>query len=69
MELDINTDWVDFATYQPHSGSGLADSANGTNLLPGMYGGPNRYFAAWWPRDFITMSARTLAQTPAKPGR
>jgi len=69
MELDINTDWVDFATYHPHSPSGMADPANGTNLLPGMYGGPNRYFAAWWPRDFITMSARTPAQAPAKPGR
>jgi hypothetical protein len=34
-----------------------------------MYGGPNRYFAAWWPRDFITMSARTPAQAAAKPGR
>jgi hypothetical protein len=69
MELDINTDWVDFATYHPHSPSGLADPANGTNLLPGMYGGPNRYFAAWWPRDFITMSARTTAQAAATPGR
>ena len=69
MELDINTDWVDFATYHPHSPSGVADAANGTNLLPDMYGGPNRYFAAWWPRDFITMSARTPAQAAAKPGR
>ena len=61
MELDINTDWVDFATYHPHSASGLAAPANGTNLLPDMYGGPNRYFAGWWPCDFITMSARTPA--------
>ena len=59
---------------QPRNGpgqgfaSGLADSANGTNLLPGMYGGPNRYFAAWWPRDFITMSAKTPARAAAKPG-
>ena len=69
MELDINTDWVDFATYYPHSPSGVADAANGTNLLPGMYGGPNRHFAAWWPRDFITMSARPPAQAAAKAGR
>ncbi len=69
MELDINTDWVDFATYDPHGGSGLAAPANGTNLLPGMYGGPDWYFAAWWSRDFITMSARTPAQAAAKPGR
>jgi len=43
--------------------------ANGTNPLPGMYGGPDRYFATWWSRDFITMSARTTAQATAKPGR
>ena len=61
MELDINTDWVDFATYQPHGGSGLAAPGNGTNLLPGMYGGADRYFAAWWSRDFITMAARPPA--------
>jgi len=69
MELDINTDWVDFATYQPHGASGLAAPSNGTNLLPGMYGGPDRYFAAWWPRDFITMSARPAAQAAAGPHR
>ena len=69
MELDINTDWVDFATYRPYGGSGLAGPANGTNLLPDMYGGPNRYFAAWWSRDFIIVSARTPAQAAAKPGR
>jgi len=27
-----------------------------------MYGAPDRYFQAWWPRDFFTMSARA---TPA----
>ena len=47
---DINTNRVDFAAYHPHSASGLADSANGTKLLPDMYGGPNRYFAAWRAR-------------------
>ena len=69
MELDINTDWVDFATYHPHGASGLAAPGSGTNLLPDMYGGPNRYFAAWWSRDFITMSARPTAPAAAKPGR
>ncbi len=69
MELDINTDWVDFATYRPHGASGLAAPGNGTNLLPDMYGGPNRYFAAWWSRDFITMSVRPTAPAAAKPGR
>jgi Phosphodiester glycosidase len=59
MELDINTDWVSFATYDPHGAAAPAAPANGTDLLPGMYGQPNRYFESWWSRDFFTMSART----------
>jgi len=59
MELDINTDWVDYATYDPHSTTGAATAANGKALLPGMVGGVNRYFASWWSRDFFTMSARS----------
>ncbi|MBO0715087.1 MAG: phosphodiester glycosidase family protein [Acidimicrobiales bacterium] len=58
MELDINTDWVDFATYSPTPVTGAAAAANGTNLLPQMVGTPGRYFAPWWSRDFFTMSAR-----------
>ncbi|MGH9303747.1 MAG: phosphodiester glycosidase family protein, partial [Acidimicrobiales bacterium] len=58
MELDINTDWVDFATFRPASPGGLAGPANGRDLLPDMAGAPARYFATWWSRDFITMSAR-----------
>jgi hypothetical protein len=58
MELDINTDWVDLATFAPSSPHGLASAANGKNLLSDMAGGPNRYFASWWARDFFTMSAR-----------
>jgi uncharacterized protein YigE (DUF2233 family) len=56
MELDINTDWVNFASYAPGV-SGLASPANGTDLLPNMVGAPNRYFESWWARDFITMSS------------
>lgn len=52
-----------------HSASGLADSANGTKLLPDMYGGPNGYFAAWRGPRSITMSAKTPIQAAAKPGR
>jgi Phosphodiester glycosidase len=63
MELDINTDWVNLATYDPRGPTGLATPANGTDLLPGMFGQPDRYFQSWWARDFFTMSARTL--TPA----
>jgi hypothetical protein len=57
MELDINTDWVNLATFAPTSGT-TAAAANGTDLLQNMAGSPSRYFATWWTRDFITMSAR-----------
>jgi hypothetical protein len=58
MELDINTDWVNLATYAPATPKGAATPANGTDLLPNMAGGPTRYFESWWARDFITMSVR-----------
>lgn len=58
MELDINTDWPTFATFNPVPANGLATASNGTEILPGMVGQPYRFFAAWWNRDFITMSAR-----------
>jgi hypothetical protein len=57
MELDINTDWVNFSSYQPSTPGGPATPAAGTELLPGMTGTPGRYFEPWWARDFITMSA------------
>ena len=57
MELDINTDWVDYASYAPSTAGGVAAPANGTDLLPNMEGTPARYFETWWARDFITMSA------------
>jgi len=59
MELDINTDWVNFSTYAPASPTGVASSIDGTELLSAMSGGAGRYFEPWWSRDFITMSART----------
>ena len=59
MELDINTDWVNYSTYQPSTAGGAATPANGTELLAGMTGTPGRYFQSWWARDFITMSAAT----------
>ncbi|MGD0985689.1 MAG: phosphodiester glycosidase family protein [Acidimicrobiales bacterium] len=60
MELDINTDWVNYATFAPPTPTGLASPTNGTDLLPlaDMAGPPTRYFDTWWARDFITMSAR-----------
>jgi len=57
MELDINTDWVNYSAYQPATPNGQASPANGTELLAGMTGTPGRYFEPWWARDFITMSA------------
>jgi hypothetical protein len=61
MELDINTDWVDFATYSPSVTTGAASPSNGTDLLANMTGTPQRYFESWWSRDFFTMSARTAS--------
>jgi hypothetical protein len=58
MELDINTDWVSFASYAPGSPAAPAAPGNGTDLLATMVGTPRRYFEPWWSRDFITMSAR-----------
>jgi hypothetical protein len=57
MELDINTDWVNYSTYNPATPGGPASGANGSELLPGMTGTPGRYFEPWWARDFFTMSA------------
>ena len=58
MELDINTDWVNFSTWYPTSVSGLADPTNGVDLLSDMQNTPGRYFYPKWERDFITMSVR-----------
>ena len=58
MELDINTDWVNYATFAPKAPNGPASPANGKDLLSYMSGDPSRYFASWWARDFFTMSAR-----------
>jgi hypothetical protein len=57
MELDINTDWVNYSYYTPATPYGPATPANGTLLLPQMTGGPGRYFESYWARDFFTMSS------------
>ncbi len=64
MELDINSSWPDFATYDPVVANGLASSANGSKLLASTVQGPWTFFRASWPRDFITMSARSFARKP-----
>jgi hypothetical protein len=62
MELDINTDWVNFSIYSPSAGA-PAGPGSGAELLPAMSGGPSRYFQSWWARDFITMSAQSTTST------
>jgi hypothetical protein len=58
MELDINTDWVNFATYSPSAPNGTATAANGKDLIQGMASTPGRYFEPTWSRDFVTVSVR-----------
>jgi hypothetical protein len=57
MELDINPDWPVYATYDPAGAHGRASAANG-RLLTATVRGPDTFFAGWWARDFVTMSAR-----------
>ena len=61
MELDINTDWVQFSSFVGPLNTPI-NASSGTSLLTGpqgMAGPPGRYFANWWTRDFYTMSVRT----------
>ena len=66
MELDINTDWVNFSTYAPSPPTGAADRDQRHRLLSAMAGGAGRYFESWWSRDFITMSARPIVKLAAR---
>ena len=59
MELDINTDWVNLATFDPSTPTGLASPANGTTCSAGRHGGtPEPLLRVVVGTDFITMSAR-----------
>jgi len=66
MEMDINTDWVQFSVYHGalgkvlNGGDGISllSAANGSPSNSQMNGPPSRYFTTWWNRDFITMSLR-----------
>ena len=58
MQLDINTDWVQYSVYNGPLNTPI-NGGNGTSLLSAMAGPPSRYFATWWNRDFFTMSLRT----------
>jgi hypothetical protein len=58
MELDINTDWVQYSVFSGPSNTSL-NGANGASLLGSMAESPSRYFASWENRDFFTMSLRS----------
>lgn len=65
MELDINTDWVQFADYSGPLNTPINGSA-GKNLLAGMTYTPSRFFASWQNRDFFTMTLRDNETTLSK---
>ncbi len=67
MELDINTDWVNFTSFAPPPGQ-LASPLNGAKLTHDEVAQPSRYFAPL-SRDFITMSVRPAAASPAPGAR
>ncbi|MGH9127980.1 MAG: phosphodiester glycosidase family protein [Acidimicrobiales bacterium] len=56
MEMDINSDWTDYFSFNPAPGQ-PAQPSNGAKLVPDMVQGPSRYFSSE-PRDFIAMLAR-----------
>ncbi len=64
MELDINTDWVNFTHFDLNPGV-AATGSNGTLLTYDEQTYPDRYFAAL-SRDFVTMSVRSYS-VPAAP--
>ena len=58
MELDINTDWVNYsAPTSRRRRAGRRRRPTAPSCFAGMTGTPGRYFESWWARDFITMSA------------
>jgi hypothetical protein len=57
MQLDINTDWVQYSLYNGALNAPI-NGGNGTKLLSAMAGLPSRYFTTWWNRDFFTLSLR-----------
>lgn len=62
MDLDINTDWVQFSVFNAPLNTPFS-SSNENRLMSSMVGTPSRYFASWWTRDFFTMSLRRREAT------
>ena len=58
MELDINTDWVQYSTYKAPLGQEI-NGGSGKSLLSNMLGTPSQYFTTYWSRDFFTMTLRS----------
>jgi hypothetical protein len=58
MQLDINPDWVNFATFSSTGGG-----VQGTNLLPAMYFPPSHYLGGFW-RDFVAVFERPQSSLP-----
>jgi len=65
MELDINTDWVQFSSFAGPLNTPI-NGSNGTSLEAAMAGNALRYFATWWTRDFYTMTLRPKETTSPK---
>ena len=65
MEMDINTAWVNFTSFDPPAGQ-PATAADGTVLTYDEATYPSRYFSSL-SRDFVTMSAALPAAAPAPP--
>ncbi len=65
MELDINTDWVQFSAFRGPLNTPI-NGGNGASLERAMAGQPSRYFVNWWTRDFYTMSLRASVTTKSK---
>jgi hypothetical protein len=55
MELDINTDWVDYFYFEPRSGQ-AAGADNATKLVPAMVSSTSKYFEPS-SKDFVAMFA------------
>ena len=62
MELDINTDWVQYSIFTAPLGTTI-NGGRGKSLVPSMVGPPSRYFTTWWNRDFFTVSLRPSEAT------
>ena len=62
LELDINTDWVQYSIFNAPLGAAV-NGGSGKSLLSTMVGPPSRYFTTWWNRDFFTVSLRSAATT------